>query len=31
LLLDPAKLLGDEEAALVGHLNNEDESEEGEE
>ena len=25
LLLDPAMLLGDEEAALVGHLNNEDE------
>ena len=31
LLLDPAKLLGDEDVAVVGHLNNEDEILEGEE
>lgn len=31
LLLDPAKLLKDEDAALVGHLNSDDEDEEGEE
>ena len=31
LLLDPAKLLGDEDVAVVGHLNNEDEVLEGEE